>query len=129
MSTTLHPRSASQPSSRSFPRKKLGRRFLALKISGGAVVICFLFGELWCRWFTDMPWLGISRTLFVPEVFGASAGNPPSSVESSFGLQVHLDELGFRIDPEYAETPAGAAHSNIRSKPTKSGWRTRSTSS
>ena len=63
------------------PSRRRRGRSLGLAVSAGVVGSLLLAGELWCRWVIDMPWLGNSRTLFVPDAFGASAGNHPNSVE------------------------------------------------
>lgn len=92
--------------------KKTVQTTLAQKV---ALVICSLglivfvvgAGELYCRWFTRINFVGISRGMFVSQAFGDSYGNRPDYRGVAFGAEVQTDASGFRIDPAFREPSGG----------------------
>lgn len=88
------------------PRRRAWRARL---IAASTFPLCVLLGEVFCRSCMQVPLLGNSRDLFVAEAFGESAGNRKSSVQSSFGVRVHIDGLGFRVDPDHPDVNSDEA--------------------
>jgi hypothetical protein len=95
------------------PKETVQTTFLqkALLILCSVVLIFFVVcaGELYCRWFTRINFLGVSRGLFVSRAFGDSYGNRPDYRGEAFGAQVQTDANGFRIDPAFREPRGGDA--------------------
>lgn len=71
------------------------------------LVVCA--GELYCRSFSRINFLGISRGMFVSHAFGDSYGNRPDYRGVAFGAEVQTDSNGFRIDPTFREPSGGDA--------------------
>ena len=71
------------------------------------LVVCA--AELYCRWFTRINFLGISRGMFISRAFGHSYGNRPDYRGMAFGAEVQTDADGFRIDPAFRGPSAGDA--------------------
>jgi hypothetical protein len=73
------------------------------------ILILVCAGELYCRCFTQINFLGINRGLFVAHAFGDSYGNAPDFRGEAFGVEVQIDHNGFRIDPAFREPESGDA--------------------
>ncbi len=67
----------------------------SLALAFGVLVIV----ELLVRVTTNVGRLGTSADLFVNQAFGESIGNAPNVKTITFGVEVHIDEQGFRTDP------------------------------
>jgi lysophospholipase L1-like esterase len=73
------------------------------------ILVAVCAGELYCRWFTRINFLGISRGIFVSQAFGDSYGNRPDYRGVAFGADVQTDANGFRIDPAFSQPSGGDA--------------------
>jgi len=82
-------------------KPNLGIKLTLLVISVLMVIILFGLGELYCRHFTRINFLDISRGLFVPNRYGTSYGNTPNFIGIAFGAKIYTDGNGFRIDPQF----------------------------
>jgi hypothetical protein len=60
-----------------------------------------LIGELYCRFFTDIPLLGTSVNLLIKKTDGTNLENAKNASGISFGEKVYTDHMGFRIPPGY----------------------------
>lgn len=83
-----------------------------LFLSLASTVLCVLVlltGEILCRAFTDTPFLGNSRNLFISGAYGSSKGNARNVRAISFGEAVYTDANGFRYDPALPEAPQDTA--------------------
>jgi hypothetical protein len=94
-----------------YPMQKQAHTTLAQKLALVTCSIAMVFfvvcaGELYCRWFTSINFLGISRGLFVSHAFGDSYGNRPDYKGEVFGAAVQIDSSGFRVDPAFP-SPSG----------------------
>ena len=95
------------------PKQPVQTTFLqkALLVVGSAALILLIMGaaELYCRWFTRINFLGISRGMFISRAFGDSYGNRPDYRGVAFGAAVQTDANGFRIDPTFRGPTGGDA--------------------
>ena len=85
-----------------FKEDRIKRRSLLINafIVFSSLVVCLLIlllGEAYARIFSDVPFLGHSRNLFITNAYGTSYGNVRNSYGISFGVKVYTDEHGFRI--------------------------------
>jgi hypothetical protein len=78
------------------------QKVLLILCSTFLVVLVVCAGELYCRWFTRVNFGGISRGLFVGQMFGDSYGNRPDYHGIAFGADVQTDLNGFRIDSTFS---------------------------
>ncbi len=95
------------------PKQAVQTTFLqkVLLVVGSAALILLIMGaaELYCRWFTRINFLGISRGMFISRAFGDSYGNRPDYRGGAFGAAVQTDANGFRIDPTFRGPTGGDA--------------------
>lgn len=80
-----------------------GQKALLVLCSSTLILLLACAGELYCRWFTRINLLGISRDMFVSRMFGGSYGNRPDYHGIAFGADVQTDANGFRIDPTFRD--------------------------
>jgi hypothetical protein len=83
----------------------------ALLVLGSVTLVLLIVcaGELYCRWFTRINFLGISRGMYVAHAYGDSYGNRPDHRGTAFGVEVQTDSNGFRIDPTFRSPASGDA--------------------
>jgi hypothetical protein len=85
----------------------LRKNLALLAISLLFAFLLLLAGEMYCRFFTSINFLGISSGLFVPGRYGTSYGNAPNFTGIAFGEKFSTDENGFRADPQLTSPPTG----------------------
>jgi hypothetical protein len=85
------------------------QKALLVVCSLALILLVACAGELYCRWFTRINFLGVSRGMFVSRAFGDSYGNRPDFRGAAFGAAVQTDSNGFRIDPAFRGPSAGEA--------------------
>ncbi len=66
-------------------------------------------GEIYCRYFTRINYLGNSSELFLANRFGSSYGNLSTGEASSYGVKCYTDKNGFRIDPSLKDSTTSSA--------------------
>jgi lysophospholipase L1-like esterase len=85
------------------------QKALLVVLSVILILLAVCAGELYCRWFTRINFLGISRGMFISRAFGDSYGNRPDYRGMAFGADVQTDANGFRIDPTFRGPTGGDA--------------------
>ncbi|MBU0683826.1 MAG: hypothetical protein KJ864_06020 [Candidatus Omnitrophica bacterium] len=76
-------------------------KIFSIVVSFVLVIFLILLGELYCRVFCDIPFLGNSRALFVKNAYGDSIGNAAKIEAVSFGTKVYTDINGFRVPIDF----------------------------
>ena len=72
-----------------------------------SILVCFVIigiAEVYSRLFTDVILLGSSSSLYIENAYGPSRGHAKNAVGVSYEVEIHTDENGFRIDPNYKDS-------------------------
>jgi len=84
--------------------KNIRTNVLLVLTAIGFCLFLLLVGELACRVFCDLTFVGSSHNLFIRDAYGTSIGNAKNIKAISFGAEVYTDKHGFRI-PERPNEP------------------------
>ena len=88
-------------------KKNLWRARFGLFLFGCLLTVALLgAGEVLCRYFTRVNFLGNSRGMFTAARFRTSHGNTPNFHGQSFGGEFDTDADGFRFNPQFQITAA-----------------------